>query len=52
MGAIARRPGPIVLVHAHAAGAREIRSERLLVEKSVCVNTTAAGGNASLMAVG
>jgi RHH-type proline utilization regulon transcriptional repressor/proline dehydrogenase/delta 1-pyrroline-5-carboxylate dehydrogenase len=35
MGRVANRPGPIVLVHAYAAGARAIRSERLLVEKSV-----------------
>ncbi len=52
MAAVARRPGPIVPVHAYATGAREIRSELLLAEKSVSVNTTAAGGNASLMSVG
>ena len=45
------RGGSIVPVHAHAPGAREIRSELLLVEKSVSVNTTAAGGNASLMTI-
>ena len=52
MAAVARRPGPIVLVHAYAAGERHLDAEHLLVEKSIALNTAAAGGNATLMAVG
>jgi RHH-type proline utilization regulon transcriptional repressor/proline dehydrogenase/delta 1-pyrroline-5-carboxylate dehydrogenase len=47
--AIAARPGPIVgIVHAPAGG-RDVPLERLMVERSLSVNTAAAGGNASLM---
>ena len=43
--ALARRPGPILpLISEPAAG------ERYVVERHVCVDTTAAGGNASLLA--
>ena len=43
--ALARRPGPILpLISETAAG------ERYVVERHVCVDTTAAGGNASLLA--
>ncbi len=53
---IARRPGAILAVHgltsdALAAGASYV-PERLLTERSVSVNTAAAGGNASLMTIG
>jgi RHH-type proline utilization regulon transcriptional repressor/proline dehydrogenase/delta 1-pyrroline-5-carboxylate dehydrogenase len=48
---VARRPGPIVLVHG-SAGTQEIRLERLLIERVVSVNTAAAGGNTSLMSLG
>ena len=42
---LARRPGPILpLISEPAAG------ERYVVERHVCVDTTAAGGNASLIA--
>jgi len=54
---IAKRPGPILTVQGVAAGALETDSddyalERLLTERSVSVNTAAAGGNASLMTIG
>jgi len=54
---IAKRPGPILSVQGVAAGALEADSddyalERLLTERSVSVNTAAAGGNASLMTIG
>ena len=53
---IAQRAGPILAVHgltsdALAAGAA-YAPERLLAERSVSVNTAAAGGNASLMTIG
>ena len=55
LGEIARREGPIVSVH-HVDVDTLRRSEApvdfLLSERSVCVNTPAAGGNASLMSIG
>jgi RHH-type proline utilization regulon transcriptional repressor/proline dehydrogenase/delta 1-pyrroline-5-carboxylate dehydrogenase len=55
-GEIARRDGPIAAVFRVTADALR-RGEPapldfLLNERSVCVNTTAAGGNASLMTIG
>jgi RHH-type transcriptional regulator, proline utilization regulon repressor / proline dehydrogenase / delta 1-pyrroline-5-carboxylate dehydrogenase len=52
---LARRGGAIVSLQAAPAGARGGRTfviERLLAERSVSVNTAAAGGNASLMTIG
>jgi RHH-type proline utilization regulon transcriptional repressor/proline dehydrogenase/delta 1-pyrroline-5-carboxylate dehydrogenase len=54
---IAQRPGPIVTVQGVASGALADGSddyalERLLAERSVSVNTAAAGGNANLMTIG
>ena len=53
---LAQRPGPIVLAQgltplALAEGVN-YHPERLLAERSVSVNTAAAGGNASLMSIG
>jgi delta-1-pyrroline-5-carboxylate dehydrogenase (PutA C-terminal domain) len=53
---VAARPGPLVSVqglssHALAAGEQYV-IERLLAERSVSINTAAAGGNASLMTIG
>ena len=53
---IAQRPGAILAVHgltsdALAAGV-SYAPERLLTERSISVNTAAAGGNASLMTIG
>ncbi|CFN10367.1 bifunctional proline oxidoreductase/transcriptional repressor [Bordetella pertussis] len=53
---IVQRPGPLVSVHglsadALAAGA-SYAPDRLLAERSISVNTAAAGGNASLMTIG
>ena len=47
--AIAELPGPIVLTQ--AAGADGYRLDWLVEEVSTSINTTAAGGNASLMAL-
>jgi RHH-type transcriptional regulator, proline utilization regulon repressor / proline dehydrogenase / delta 1-pyrroline-5-carboxylate dehydrogenase len=58
---VAKRPGPIVSVQGVAAGAfaddahdgeQDYALERLLTERSVSVNTAAAGGNANLMTIG
>ncbi|WP_213955873.1 trifunctional transcriptional regulator/proline dehydrogenase/L-glutamate gamma-semialdehyde dehydrogenase [Variovorax sp. dw_954] len=50
--ALANRAGPIVGVRAFAPGATDIPLESLVVERSLSVNTAAAGGNASLMTIG
>jgi RHH-type proline utilization regulon transcriptional repressor/proline dehydrogenase/delta 1-pyrroline-5-carboxylate dehydrogenase len=54
---VAKRPGPIVSVQGVAAralesGEEDYALERLLTERSVSVNTAAAGGNANLMTIG
>jgi RHH-type proline utilization regulon transcriptional repressor/proline dehydrogenase/delta 1-pyrroline-5-carboxylate dehydrogenase len=46
---LATRPGAIVGVASHPAGGRDVPLERLVLERSLSVNTAAAGGNASLM---
>ncbi|MBI4293182.1 MAG: trifunctional transcriptional regulator/proline dehydrogenase/L-glutamate gamma-semialdehyde dehydrogenase [Betaproteobacteria bacterium] len=48
---IAARPGPIIGVQACADGPYPYVIEPLLIERSLSVNTAAAGGNASLMSV-
>ena len=50
--AIAERPGPIVGITALRPGETKLPLERLLVERSLSVNTAAAGGNATLMSLG
>jgi RHH-type proline utilization regulon transcriptional repressor/proline dehydrogenase/delta 1-pyrroline-5-carboxylate dehydrogenase len=47
--ALARRPGPIVGLTGLRSGEHEVPLARLLTERSLSVNTAAAGGNASLM---
>ncbi len=49
---LAARPGPIVAVSLASAGGAAAPLERLLSERSVSINTAAAGGNASLMTIG
>ncbi len=54
---LADAPGAVVPVHAVSAaglasGAEDFPTEWLVEEKTVSVNTAAAGGNASLMAIG
>ena len=49
---LAQRPGPLVGLQAYDPGDAAIALERLLVERSLSINTAAAGGNASLMAIG
>jgi len=52
---LAQREGPIVAVLACATGDRRygvIALERLFVERTLSVNTAAAGGNTSLMTIG
>ena len=49
---LAQRPGPIVSLHAFDSGDAAIALERLVLERSVSINTAAAGGNASLMTIG
>ncbi|WP_227753655.1 MULTISPECIES: trifunctional transcriptional regulator/proline dehydrogenase/L-glutamate gamma-semialdehyde dehydrogenase [Ramlibacter] len=49
---LAQRPGAVVPVERLAPGEEAIPMERLLVERSLSVNTAAAGGNATLMTLG
>lgn len=49
---LAGRPGPVIAVERLQPGSAGIALERLLLERSVSINTAAAGGNASLMAIG
>ncbi len=49
---LSERPGPIICAQRLAPGETTIALERLLIERSLSVNTAAAGGNASLMAIG
>ncbi|MGH8796388.1 MAG: aldehyde dehydrogenase family protein, partial [Caldimonas sp.] len=51
---LAERAGPIVALHpiAFDAAAAPFALERLMVERTLSVNTAAAGGNASLMTIG
>lgn len=49
---LARRAGPIVGVQGLPHGGEGLALERLLIERSLSVNTAAAGGNASLMTIG
>ncbi len=49
---IAARAGPLISVQAEEASARPYRLEWLLDEVSTSINTTASGGNASLMTIG
>ncbi|RDT53934.1 trifunctional transcriptional regulator/proline dehydrogenase/L-glutamate gamma-semialdehyde dehydrogenase [Escherichia coli] len=51
-GHIATRDGAIISVQGFARGESNILLERLWLERSLSVNTAAAGGNASLMTIG
>jgi RHH-type proline utilization regulon transcriptional repressor/proline dehydrogenase/delta 1-pyrroline-5-carboxylate dehydrogenase len=48
---LAARPGAIVGIVDTRAG-EPVALWRLVAERALCVNTTAAGGNASLMTLG
>ncbi len=49
---VAARDGAIITVQGLAHGDDNIALERLYLERSISVNTAAAGGNASLMTIG
>jgi RHH-type proline utilization regulon transcriptional repressor/proline dehydrogenase/delta 1-pyrroline-5-carboxylate dehydrogenase len=49
---LATRKGPIVGLTAFGAASTGAPLERLVIERSISVNTAAAGGNASLMTIG
>jgi RHH-type transcriptional regulator, proline utilization regulon repressor / proline dehydrogenase / delta 1-pyrroline-5-carboxylate dehydrogenase len=49
---LANRPGPIIGLSKVSLMSREMPLERLIVERSISVNTAAAGGNAGLMTIG
>ncbi len=51
-GRLAARAGPIVSLTALAPREAAVPLERLVVERSLSINTAAAGGNASLMMIG
>lgn len=46
--AVAARPGPIVGVHVMVEDTHDWPRERLVIERTLSVDTAAAGGNASL----
>jgi len=46
------RPGAIVSLQGLVPGEANIVLDRLVLERSLSVNTAAAGGNASLMTIG
>jgi len=48
---LAAKSGPLVALHAYDAGDAQIALERLVVERSLSINTAAAGGNATLMTI-
>ena len=50
--ALAQRAGPIVSLVGMEPGDTRIPLERLVMERSLSINTAAAGGNASLMTIG
>jgi RHH-type proline utilization regulon transcriptional repressor/proline dehydrogenase/delta 1-pyrroline-5-carboxylate dehydrogenase len=50
--ALAERPGPIVGLTGLVPGDWRVPLERLVIERSLSINTAAAGGNASLMTIG
>jgi RHH-type proline utilization regulon transcriptional repressor/proline dehydrogenase/delta 1-pyrroline-5-carboxylate dehydrogenase len=49
---LAAREGPVIAVERLAPGDTAVPLERLVLERSLSVNTAAAGGNASLMTLG
>lgn len=49
---VAARDGAIISVQGFARGESNLLLERLYIERSLSVNTAAAGGNASLMTIG
>ena len=49
---VAQRKGPIIGVQGLRSGDHGVALERLLIERSLSVNTAAAGGNATLMTIG
>ena len=49
---LAARPGPIIGLTALVPGDTAVPLERLVIERSLSINTAAAGGNASLMMIG
>ncbi|MGE0807863.1 MAG: trifunctional transcriptional regulator/proline dehydrogenase/L-glutamate gamma-semialdehyde dehydrogenase [Burkholderiaceae bacterium] len=49
---LVEREGPLVAVERMAPGTVTVPPERLVLERALSVNTAAAGGNASLMAIG
>ena len=50
LSALAARRGPNVAAEQTAGGA-DVPVERLVIERSLTINTAAAGGNASLMTI-
>ncbi|EHR71266.1 delta-1-pyrroline-5-carboxylate dehydrogenase [Burkholderiales bacterium JOSHI_001] len=49
---LAQHPGPVLGLTRFGAGSPSLPLERLVVERSLSINTAAAGGNASLMTLG
>jgi len=49
---LSRREGPVISVERLESGDTSVPLERLVIERALSINTAAAGGNASLMAIG
>lgn len=49
---LAERPGPVLRLEHHAPGTALVAPECLWLERSLSINTAAAGGNAALMTIG
>ncbi len=51
-GVLAQRAGPLISLTGMTPGDPRVPLERLVIERSLSINTAAAGGNASLMTIG
>ncbi len=49
---LAQRPGAIIGLTGLAPGDHRVALDRLVLERTLCINTAAAGGNATLMTLG
>ncbi|BAC24580.1 putA [Wigglesworthia glossinidia endosymbiont of Glossina brevipalpis] len=48
---LSKKRGPVINVHSHKNGDKKIFLEKLLIERTISLNTTAAGGNTTLLSM-